>query len=146
MSINSLITKYFTINDVKKRYLLIFRHNLINNDFFTSYEEFLETNSLDKFSILGSINDSYKTINNSFEFILEYPETSKYANWIQNKNPIYAEETEVIGFKEIEITWPKSDETKFIGLHKSKRTEKCFVEGTIGKMRIMIIYIIIHLE
>ena len=128
----SLILRYFPVNDNEQaQFLLIFHHNTMHNKLFTSYQEFLNTNSLDKYSIFGYISDDFKT-ENAFEFIMEYPETKKYSHWRQKINPIEANEPDNIGFEEIETTWDTNQQTQFIGLHKSERTNKCYVEGATG--------------
>ena len=134
MSSKKIFTyKYFKVNgNVEKPFLLIFRQNVTNSDYFKDYNEFLDTNTPDKYSILGILDDSFKSRKDSFEFILEYPETSKYGHWLQKINPLNASENEDIGFDEIQITWEKESSFSFIGLHQSSRPEKCFIEGTKG--------------
>ena len=127
----SLTLRYFPVNDqVEERFLLVFHHNTINSNFFNSYSEFLSTDSIDKYSILGFIDDDFK-IDNSFEFIMEYPETSKYAHWKQDINPLEGERNEIT-CNIIDKTWNEDPTNPFVCLHKSERINKTYVEGTEG--------------
>ena len=128
----SIILRNFILNDQNERFLLLFHHNTINSDFFISYEEFLNTNSIYKYSILGYIDDSFKSTDDSYEFILEYPETSKYAHFLQKVNPLCANENDDIGYQNINITWEIDEKIPFIGLHIADRNEKSFLDGTKG--------------
>ena len=129
----SLILRYFPINDDNEaeQFLLIFHQNTVNSNLFKSYDEFINTNSIEKYSILGYINDDFKTKEDVFEFILEYPETQNYAYWKQQVFPLVDIDPENIGFSLIKKTWT-NDSPEFIGLHKSERPQKCYIEGTTG--------------
>ena len=129
----SLLIRNFDLDDKNERFLLIFHQNTINNNFYSSKEEFLNTNSLDKYSIFGYIDDSFKTTDNSYEFILEYPETSQYARWRQTLNPLEANLTDDVGYKKIKITWDVDDRIPFVGLHISERQQNCYLDGTNTK-------------
>ena len=108
-------------------FLLIFHQNTYTNDLFETETEFLETNSIHKYSILKYINDDFK-IGGVFEFIMEYPEINEYGHWTQTKNPLDAEPDENVNVNQINSTW--NNDIKFIGLHKSSLQSSCYIEGT----------------
>ena len=108
-------------------FLLIFYQNTFTNDVFKTESEFLETNSMYKYSVLKYINDDFKT-DNVFEFILEYPEINQYGHWTQSKNPLEVEQDDDFNFQKINSTW--INEISFIGLHKSSSPSSSYLEGT----------------
>ena len=108
-------------------FLLIFHQNTFTKDWFTTEEEFLETNTFHKYSILKYINDEFKT-ENVFEFIMDYPEVGKFGRWTQSKNPLETEQNENVLISEKGSTWDR--ELSFIGLHQSSVKTACFLEGT----------------
>lgn len=78
-------TKYFESAEWAK----IFEHNNhAGTVLFTSLNECLYSETLDKYSRLYLL-DSFKNVNNKYEFLLEYPDnyTDQYNRWIQNNNP-----------------------------------------------------------
>ena len=127
MTRRSIVLRYFTINGVVSQYLLIFRQNSINADYFQTDNECLYANSPNKYSILGYINDDFMT-DDVFEFILEYPEISEYGHWTQTVNPLEATHETNVNLKESNSSWKK--EVEFIGLHKSSVPHGCFLEGS----------------
>ena len=122
------ILKFFSNSQgCQELFLLIFHQNTINNDLFKTEDEFLETNTANKYSILKHIDDDFK-INGLFEFIMDYPEIKEYGRWTQTKNPLNAKPDEDVDVQEKESTWDK--EVNFIGLHQSSLKTACFIEGT----------------
>ena len=71
--------------DSSNFWFLIFHLNISGN-FFTK-DEVLNCNKKHKFSVLGKINDLYKTAD-GFEFLLTYPQTDGYIHWTQQENPL----------------------------------------------------------
>ena len=78
-------------------WVLIFHHNSSNKDFFRNENEALFSTKKNKFSLFGRINDDFK-IDDRYEFIIEYPQTKRFYQWTQTKNPIKAKAYEYIGF------------------------------------------------
>ena len=68
-------------------WLKVFYHNSTFVDFFNKKEdEALDTHTERKFSILGSIDSSFK-INGKYEFLYEVPGIRGYNRWRQSKHP-----------------------------------------------------------
>ena len=117
---------------VEEYYLLIFHQNTYTQDWFKT-EEFLEVNTLHKYSILKYFNDDFK-IDQVFEFIMEYPEYGKFGHWTQMKNPLDADPDEDVHVVDKGSTWgDDQSRPKFIGLHQSSNDKFCFIEGTEGQ-------------
>ena len=70
-----------------KSWLLIFSHNSSRSGLFPNSDAALFSLLPVRFSILSTIEDSWK-IDNKFEFMLEYPEHSVRNIWKQSLNPI----------------------------------------------------------
>lgn len=81
------------------KWLRIFHHNVAGG-YFTK-EEDLNIRSEHKFSILLKL-EKYR-INESFTFLLEYPEYQGYLSCVQSSNPVTS--TVVKGFKLLHNTW-----------------------------------------
>ena len=113
-------------NGEEDLFLLVFHQNTFTKDFFTSQDEFLETNTFHKYSIWKYIDDDFKT-DDVFEFIMEYPETGKFGRWTQTKNPLEAVDEENVNVVDKGSTW--ETDMPFNGLHYSNRYE-CFMDGT----------------
>ena len=120
--------RYFTIEDKNELYLQIFYHSIRNNQFFKVKQEFLYSNTKDKFSILFYINDEFKTPEDVFDFILEYPDTGEYGHFTQRINPINANYSDNIDVKiQPDTTW--NNDITFVGLHQSEAPQYTYIEG-----------------
>ena len=71
--------------DSSNFWFLVFHHN-ISGSFFKK-DEVLNCNKKHKFSVLGKINELYKTPD-GFEFLLTYPQIEGYIHWTQQENPL----------------------------------------------------------
>ena len=74
-------------NDHGKTWLLVFYHNSISGDWFTTEDEMRSINTPNRFSILGQIDNSY-LIDGFFEFLLEYPLIGGSNQWLQKIHPL----------------------------------------------------------
>ena len=112
---------------VGRKWLLIFHHKYeTDEDLFNNEEEVLSSSKENKFSILGSIDKSFRR-NNKYEFLLEYPEKEGFNQWTQTKNPVFAEPWKENGYKPISISW--SNES-WHGLARSSRVNHTFIDGS----------------
>ena len=106
-------------------WVLVFRHNSSNKDFFRNEKEALFSAKKNKYSLLGRIDDNFM-IDGRYEFILEYPQINKFYHWTQTKNPIKAGPYDDIGFE------PKSiDYGDLTGLARCSNS-KAFLDGNVG--------------
>ena len=121
---------YLTKFAFNAEWVLIFFHNSTGGVYFSDFEEALEANSAQKYSILGEISDKDR-INGFYEFLLEYPELTGYNRWRQRRSPTH----------EVDSTWPSKGYTPiniswtdqaFGGLVRSSSSTNCFVEGSVG--------------
>ena len=106
---------------------MIFHHNINNSDsdlFFKDNNEALRCNKRNKFSILYKLDDSYKNEQNSFEFLLTYPQSPGYVHWTQKENPIHRHDN--LNYHIINNTY--SNTFPFEGLCVSNTTYT-FLEG-----------------
>ena len=120
--------KYFTYNGKDESYLQIFYHNANQQKVFTTEQEFFYSNTDDKYSILVFINDEFKTNEDVYDFIIEYPDTKQYGHFTQKINPLYASYSEDVGVDiKTDSTW--DIDVDFVGLHQSEIPELTFIEG-----------------
>jgi hypothetical protein len=109
-----------------RRWRLIFRHKYETDaDLFTSESEVLSCNSKKKFSILGTIDESFRS-NGVYEFLLEYPEVEGFNHWTQTKNPVTCQPNTENGYKGIHISWSS---WYWHGLSRSS-TSSTFIDGS----------------
>lgn len=83
--LENMQTKFFENAEWAK----IFEHNNHSGTvLFTSLDECLKSNTQDKYSKIYLL-DYFKSKNNKYEFLLEYPDDvpNQYNRWIQNNNP-----------------------------------------------------------
>ena len=134
MILSFIFFKKIIKTEFKENWIKIFHHNSQNGDFFINSNEVLFSNKTNKYSILGYINDSWK-INNSFEFLLEYPQLIGYNRWKQSlhpkDNPEIGDNNKAIGYEAINITWK---EQKWGGLVKSNPGDQTFIDGSCGSI------------
>ena len=112
--------------DQSKYWFLIFHHN-IEGGFFTP-KNVLSSHTKHKFSVLGRLNDQYK-YEDSFHFLLTYPQTSGYINWTQNENPIHR--TTNSTYHVISNTFHSVNQFEGLSLHDTD--DRTFLEGQIGE-------------
>ena len=90
-------------------WLKVFYHNATFGDFYERNEaDVLDSHTEQKFSILGSINSSFK-INGKYEFLYEIPGKIGYNRWKQTNHPINTTKSmtpEENGFQPVKLYWP----------------------------------------
>ena len=113
------------------KWLKIFYHNSSTKVFFNkSKNEHLSSNSEEKYSILGAL-ESIHRFDNSFEFLLEYPELQGYNRWIQTVNPLGIKNPttrESLGYESINETWS----CNYCGGFTLSINQNTFICGAIG--------------
>ena len=110
-----------------RKWLLVFRHKFETNaDLFSKESEVLFHESKNKFSILGAIDESFRS-NGVYEFLLEYPEVEGFNHWTQTKNPATCPPNTENGYKGINITW---NTYGWHGLSRSDPTSGAFIDGS----------------
>lgn len=128
------IGKYEIKMDRGVSWLKIFFHNCTGSIWFQNESEALFSNTEQKYSILGLINNEMR-INGRFEFLLEYPEIGKSNQWVQLNNPVYEIENttsshyNVSGYEPINIQMSNAN---WGGLVKSLSFKYSFIEGSVG--------------
>jgi len=107
---------------------LVFYHNSYGSVYFSSFSEALSCNMANKFSILGSMNETYK-FNGKYEFLLEYPGVVGYNWWRQSLLPTSETENGVsaTGYEPVSISWPGH---QWGGLMRSTRTDATLLDGS----------------
>ena len=138
--INKTIGKYEFRSFQGAQGVKIFYHRPGKNKlFFENYEQFMNINEKQRYSILGELNEDYK-INGKYEFLLYYPDLNKYNWWRQNKLPYNEEERTGIhiadGYEGVYISM-KENYWGGLVLQKIPYTRYCnyecsFVEGSVG--------------
>lgn len=115
-------------------YVKVFEHNNSTGSYFGNEGEFLESNTPNKFSIMGRM-DKYKT-SGKYQFMLYYPENGKRNIWKQTKKPYdeFLADTEngggkVGGYEPIEIQMTGDF---WGGLAKSTATDYTYVDGSVS--------------
>ena len=119
--VRNILLEEKIIEDELHHFLLLFHSKFENENYFTSYDEFLYTNTKNKYSLFGFLDDSFKNENDSFVFLMEYPDTSCYFYFQQNINPLQAEPNSEVGFTQISTTCSSITIT-FSGLTKFNDT------------------------
>ena len=96
---------------------LIFYHDSSNGDWFdeeTALDYYNKEENFYQFSIIGQVKNRFKSPNNNYEYLLEYPECngSKYNRWIQSIDIASTDSnqtSEDIGYIPINIDFPNHD-------------------------------------
>ena len=98
---------------------LIVHHN-VSHGFFPSNVSALFSLKKETFSVVSRIHDRFK-INNTFEFILYYPDIDEYCHWKQIENPWTVDDMNNITFYPIDCKWENlsNPDQDFHGLRKS---------------------------
>ena len=110
-----------------RKWLLVFHHKYeTEKDLFKNESDALFCNEKNRFSILGSINDTFKS-HGRYEFLLEYPEVAGFNQWSQTKNPLFVEPGESNGYRPISITWSTLG---WHGLAKSADKASTLIDGS----------------
>ena len=81
----------------------------------------------DRYSVLSRINDDFK-INESFEFILYYPDIDEFCQWKQSVNPLRAQPKSEIDFEPINCPFKDYKDVTFKGLRLSPYSY-CLLDG-----------------
>ena len=91
-----------------KKWMLVFHHDIHEkkNYFSKNEDEFLYSNTKEKFSILGYLDDSFR-IRGNFEFLLEYPDVEGFNMWTQTVNPLKTQPNQSNGYKPGKISFPR---------------------------------------
>ena len=129
MSKQNVIKNLNYFNEVL--YLRIFYHSVKNEALFSTIQEFVYTNTHDKYSILAFIDESFQTEEGLYEFIIYYPDTQKYGHWTQSILPLnaYPDSDVNVDIKD-DSTWrPDTERIPFVGLHRSSNINQTFIEG-----------------
>ena len=107
-----------TVNGETHQFLLLFHHKLITEplNYFKSYQEFLFSMDVNKYSVMRYFDDSFK-IENNFTFMIEYPEHKCFVFFQQEKNPMITESNADVGYLFVNNTCDENIEFK--GLTKS---------------------------
>ena len=128
-----------------KVWLKIFYHNYTGKTFFDPLtNEAVHTGDLNskKYSILSEVNDTMKSYNDKYEFIIHWPDFDTYYQWRQSKNPLYELEREGIyaaeGFEPI-YNGSNLANSDWGGLVKSAYVEdtkeQCLLNGNPGVLK-----------
>ena len=108
-------------------WLKVFYHNTTFGDYFTKYEDVLDSHTPQKFSILGLINEAFK-IRGKYEFLLDVPGSKGFNRWRQKLHPNETTTTTnstMNEYEPIKISWTES----FIGgIAKSNSTTRTFFD------------------
>ena len=110
-----------------KDFVLIFYHNA-KSGFFPSKQAAIFSQNSDRFSLLSRIDNRFQTSNNSFEFILYYPDVDEFCHWKQTENPILTDKTQPITFEDVNCSWHYLSHYPFNGLWKSTSIN-CFLDS-----------------
>ena len=116
-----------TIKGENHTFLLLFHHKLEEFNFFKDYNDFLFSNSKNKFSIFGYFDDCFK-IGDRFYFLFEYPEQNCHLFFSQKVNPLKAEHNSEVNVEEHDATCPNP--YPFTGLTKYKEFKHCYLDGS----------------
>ena len=109
-----------------KMWLLLFRHDMHEKEiYFSNENEFLFSNTKEKFSILGTLDDSF-LINQKFEFLLEYPDVEGFNIWTQTINPLNAIPEQSNGYVPVKESFT---ENSWNGLSRSSSVNS-FLDGS----------------
>ena len=111
-------------------WLKVFYHNTTFGDYFSSLDEALDSHTAQKFSILGTIDDSFR-VNGKFEFLLEIPGKHGYNRWRQIINPkdtTSATDGEANEYEEIKISWRE----KFYGGLAKNNADSTYFDCSAG--------------
>ena len=131
-------TKYFEGAEWAK----IFEHNNhAGTVLFSSVSEALHSETPDKYSRLYLL-DSFKNVNNKYEFLLQYPDnfTDKYNRWIQNLNPCNeyitptSSGTPADGYTAVHVDWTGNHWGGLTRQNSSTTeiTSYCYLSGSTG--------------
>ena len=115
--IRNFYIKEKIIDDELHQFLLLFHFKIQDKNYFNTYNEFLYSNTKNKYSLFGFFDDSFKIVDN-FVFLMEYPETSCYLYFQQNINPLQAVPNSNVGFLLKKSTCEATPGTIFSGLTK----------------------------
>jgi len=117
----------------KKSWQLIYYHDFSQSGAWERTTDALNSKDIYKYSILDTIDETY-SINNRYEFLLEYPETTGYNMWSQANfplNEIKAEDKRyAIDYKPLHISWSSQG---WGGLFKSS-TGETLIAGSCGML------------
>ena len=120
--------------DFGKTWLKIFYHYSKNGDWFTNLTDLYHINTKTRFSILELITSDFK-IDNSYEFLLQYPQVSgEYNNWKQEIFPLDSNQSQNtdVGYScdgSCHCSW--TDE-RWSGLALSENPQETFIDGSHG--------------
>ena len=122
-----IITKNATDNrNEVGEYMMIFYHNISNLDYYTTEKDFLFANTINKYSLFGYLDNSFKYDGSKFEFLLEYPDLGTHAFWTQTVNPWLAPKDSDIGYIDRGKTFV--EQQKFQGLTRNNGSNT-FMDG-----------------
>ena len=118
----------FYIYKLNTFWQLLYYHDYSIEKWWASLNEAKKSYKANKYSVLYSINPSYK-INNEYEFLLEYPGYTGYNQWCQTSNPLEEQEKDTANGKNAQGYRAKSVTWSFGGLVRSSYA-KTLLDGS----------------
>ena len=130
VSLSKIHVEDKTVNGETHQFLLLVHHKLTpeQNNYFQTYEEFLFSIDVNKYSVMGYFDDSFK-IENNFTFLIEYPEYQCFVFFQQEKNPIHTSNNGDVGYFFVNNTC--EEDVEFKGLTTSQGNS--FLDGVNDK-------------
>ena len=137
--VNRSISKYEFLSFQGAQWLKVFYHRPGENGvYFKTEEEFMNINEKQRYSIYGELNENFK-INGKYEFLIYYPELSKYNWWRQSKLPYddieKSDSKTAEGYEDVSISMPGSDWGGLVRQtisHPDCSNQCSFIEGSVG--------------
>ena len=141
--VNRTIGKYDFHSFFGAQWLKVFYHRPGDNKLIFENEQQLKNiNDKQRYSILGELNENYR-INDKYEFLLYYPDISKFNWWRQSKLPYDETEKEGMGhadgYENVSISMTDNYWGGLVKQGISLITEKedcgyecSFIEGSVG--------------
>ena len=115
------------INEHDYDFLLLLLFYIESSTFLKSDKEVLLSYKKNKYSILYFFDDSFRLSDNTFHFLMEYPEGSCSYFWSQTKNPLTTPNDEDVSMINLNLSCEGSIE--FSGLSLSDSPSYTFLDG-----------------
>ena len=114
------------VNSVEHHFLLLHRFNSSRGSVFKNKAEVMFTASKDKYSILGFFDDSF-AINESFIFLLEFPQKDCAFYFSQDVNPMKAAHDQNVNMKNLGLSCQAN--VRFTGFTRFQNQEVAYIDG-----------------